>query len=551
MPAAWPRWWKNGLDRFRSRPPAMAETGNMKKFFTWLFFLPLVGLSVADVAFSAPGRTQRSAAGSGSARSAVSGGGSGAGGKARSGAPGGGGSVKKVSRNSSSAAEAEPGALGPGETCLLGRIQSVLESDCAYLMPEAVKGALDTEKKPFYCVFSYKDSGKTQSASNLFLQNFYNLSEDSLGSSGAVTQIRDSAEGAGLYKYYEYIERELSAGTLSEGMVLDSLTDHALSGSAGQTGMSAEDKKRIKKKHVESVGMSVGLVEADVEKCRKSAKSVMIDECKTLGNMNAKKLVGDSCGEYESVLQKLAGDMKMRVYSNAGSIRLVLLKRNQDSLAEAAAKQKYDEDKAKLLRDTSASSLALALEEPKARRLEAALRAAPLKAEVADLSGSRKNSRQKDLDKILAEICRYDRTIKGLDSEYKADDCLAKCSDGRPSGAEPEGCVAEVAAAPDENLPVCTAGQYLYDPANPDRDYGAAPASTSTAASSGNSCPANQKQGTPCGAYTEAECKEASSAANKVYWDAAAPASCKICAAANTYTAKTATAAATCAAPAS
>ncbi|MDR1476718.1 MAG: hypothetical protein LBI17_01155 [Rickettsiales bacterium] len=428
----------------------------MRRFASFSCFALLAAAVFAGEAFSRPGSGAgkiRSAAGSAGSsriiRSASSGGGSGK--RAASSAPvagrGSDGTPSKVagklSKSDKDAGDASAGPVPSGaESCLGSRIAGLLENECSYLVPEEIAGSLDLEKKPFYCVFSYKEGGSGDSASGYFLRAAYNMSEDQLGSEGAARMVRDT-ENIAMYKYYDYVLAQIEAGTLHESMVMDSLANEALSGSVATTGLDNAKKTSIKKKHVEQVSIPLSLSSVDLDRCRRASKDAFVDQCKMMGNMAAKKLVKDSCQEYEEILQVVASDRKSRAVASASQIRQALLKRIMASTAEEKMLSDLKQELADQMTATAQASRDFALAEPKSKRQEAALALSPMVAEYAEMKeGSAKNRSKKEIDALQAEICKYDRQIVAIDLEYKAPDCLAKCKDGLATGAEPAACLA-------------------------------------------------------------------------------------------------------------
>jgi hypothetical protein len=428
----------------------------IRRFFAFSCFASLAAL-FADGAFSKPisgaGRI-RSASSSGSAARSASSGGvpdKRSGSSAPASARGSGGVPSKVagrSSNSSKTEEDTSSAAVPSgaESCLGPRIAGLLENECSYLVPNEVAVSLDLEKKPFYCVFSYKESGNIDSASGYFLRAAYNMYEDQLGSEGIARMVRDTTNVA-MYRYYDYVLDQIEAGTLHESMVMDSLANEALSGSAAITGLDNAQKTSIKKKHVEQIAIPLSVSSVDLDRCRRASKAAFVDQCKMMGNVAAKKLVRDSCSEYEEILQVVASDRKSRAVASAPQIRLALLKRIMASTAEEKALTEFKSELAAQLDATAKASYDFSLAEPKSKRGEAVVKLSPMLAEYADMKeGSAKNRQKKEIDALRAEICNYDRQIVVIDPAYKAPDCQARCKDGVATGAEPEGCPADDAA---------------------------------------------------------------------------------------------------------
>ena len=294
----------------------------MKKFLVFVVSFVVILGSFFDVAFSQRARrrqaSSRKTKRAGNIKRAATSGGSGAkssgntkkatGSKSKSKSSS---SSKSGASSSSSSSSSSGEGLSAELKCLQQNLSSLLEDKCKFVVDSDITSALEGED--LYCVYNYKDSGKTSSVYNYYLNAYYGVSETSVKSDTSIVNVKNSSKNA--LKYYQYLIDEIANGTLKESKILDSVTEKVLENS----NVANDVQGVIEKKSVETVPLSMSIVSSDLENCTKATKAIL-KECGAIGNQTVKKKISESCTAYNAVLLKLAGNKKTEALGFEGEI---------------------------------------------------------------------------------------------------------------------------------------------------------------------------------------------------------------------------------------
>ncbi|MDR2098423.1 MAG: hypothetical protein LBO78_00150, partial [Rickettsiales bacterium] len=377
----------------------------MRKICMLAGFLFLLAAAF-EFAQAAPGARAASGAKPKAARAASSSGAGGAkstrsGASKSSGSKGGsqkGGAKKDKSKSSSSgkeeeAAPVDPALSGP-EGCLVSKIGGLLASDCSFLVDEAISAGMGSD--PLLCVYNGKDAGSAKSVYNIFLRQYYGISEGGVKASTSLVDVRDQKKGA--MKYWQYIIDEAGAGTLKENKIFDSVTEAVLENSS----LSSSDQLAIEGKSVDTVELSIPLVKSDLERCAKSAKAAM-NECKAVSDISIKKKIAASCTAYEAVLVKMAGAKKAEAMGFESEIVAVLQQRLRAELDNTRNALDREQEKAALDSQKLAAQTDTEIAKTMEKRTKLVLEASGIMNDIAELEAEdedEKKDYQADLDEV-------------------------------------------------------------------------------------------------------------------------------------------------------
>lgn len=405
----------------------------MKKFLVFVVSFVLVLGSFFDVAFSQRARrrqaSSRKTKRAGNIKRAATSGGSGAkssgntkkatGSKSKSKSSS---SSKSGASSSSSSSSSSGEGLSAELKCLQQNLSSLLGDKCKFVVDSDITSALEGED--LYCVYNYKDSGKTSSIYNYYLNAYYGVSETSVKSDTSIVNVKNSSKNA--LKYYQYLIDEIANGTLKESKILDSVTEKVLENS----NVANDVQGVIEKKSVETVPLSMSIVSSDLENCTKATKAIL-KECGAIGNQTVKKKISESCTAYNAVLLKLAGNKKTEALGFEGEIINALKERAnadfydyKELVEQQAEKLKLDEQYAETQKKTKLLTL-------KNKRDDTASKLVELRNRIKGLNSddSAKETFESQANTYASSLCLLDQQISSLDSTYKPSDNLAKCSD--------------------------------------------------------------------------------------------------------------------------
>ena len=405
----------------------------MKKFLVFVVSFVVVLGSFFDVAFSQRARrrqaSSRKTKRAGNIKRAATSGGSGAkssgntkkatGSKSKSKSSS---SSKSGASSSSSSSSSSGEGLSAELKCLQQNISSLLGDKCKFVVDSDITSALEGED--LYCVYNYKDSGKTSSVYNYYLNAYYGVSETSVKSDTSIVNVKNSSKNA--LKYYQYLIDEIANGTLKESKILDSVTEKVLENS----NVANDVQGVIEKKSVETVPLSMSIVSSDLENCTKATKAIL-KECGAIGNQTVKKKISESCTAYNAVLLKLAGNKKTEALGFEGEIINALKERAnadfydyKELVEQQAEKLKLDEQYAETQKKTKLLTL-------KNKRDDTASKLVELRNRIKGLNSddSAKETFESQANTYASSLCLLDQQISSLDSTYKPSDNLAKCSD--------------------------------------------------------------------------------------------------------------------------
>lgn len=404
----------------------------MKKFLVFVVSFVVVLGSFFDVAFSQRARrrqaSSRKTKRAGNIKRAATSGGSGAKSSGNTKKATGSKSKSKSSSSSKSGASSSSSSSSSGEglsaelKCLQQNISSLLEDKCKFVVDSDITSALEGED--LYCVYNYKDSGKTSSVYNYYLNAYYGVSETSVKSDTSIVNVKNSSKNA--LKYYQYLIDEIANGTLKESKILDNVTEKVLENS----NVANDVQGVIEKKSVETVPLSMSIVSSDLENCTKATKAIL-KECGAIGNQTVKKKISESCTAYNAVLLKLAGNKKTEALGFEGEIINALKERAnadfydyKELVEQQAEKLKLDEQYAETQKKTKLLTL-------KNKRDDTASKLVELRNRIKGLNSddSAKETFESQANTYASSLCLLDQQISSLDSTYKPSDNLAKCSD--------------------------------------------------------------------------------------------------------------------------
>lgn len=407
----------------------------MKKFLVFVVSFVVALGSFFDVAFSQKARrrqaSSRNTKRAGNIKRAATSGGSGAkssgntkkatGSKSKSKSSS---SSKSGSSSSSSSSSSSGEGLSAELKCLQQNLSSLLGNECKFVVDSDITSALEGED--LYCVYNYKDSGKTSSVYNYYLNAYYGVSETAVKSDTSIVNVKNSSKNA--LKYYQYLIDEIANGTLKESKILDSVTEKVLENSNVATDVQGV----IEGKSVETVPLSMSIVSSDLENCTKATKAIL-KECGAIGNQTVKKKISESCTAYNAVLLKLAGNKKTEALGLEGEIINALKERAnadfydyKELVEQQTEKLKLDEQYAETQKKTKILQL-------KNKRDETANKLVELQSKISglDADDSAKETFESQANNYASSLCILDQQISSLDSTYKPSDSLAKCADSK------------------------------------------------------------------------------------------------------------------------
>lgn len=404
----------------------------MKKFLVFVVSFVVVLGSFFDVAFSQRAKrrqvSSRKTKRAGNIKRAATSGGSGVKSSGNTKKATGSKSKSKSSSSSKSGASSSSSSSSSGEglsaelKCLQQNLSSLLGDKCKFVVDSDITSALEGED--LYCVYNYKDSSKTSSVYNYYLNAYYGVSETSVKSDTSIVNVKNSSKNA--LKYYQYLIDEIANGTLKESKILDSVTEKVLENS----NVANDVQGVIEGKSVETVPLSMSIVSSDLENCTKATKAIL-KECGAIGNQTVKKKISESCTAYNAVLLKLAGNKKTEALGFEGEIINALKERAnadfydyKELVEQQTEKLKLDEQYAETQKKTKLLTL-------KNKRDDTASKLVELQDKINGLNSddSAKETFESQANIYASSLCLLDQQISSLDSTYKPSDNLAKCSD--------------------------------------------------------------------------------------------------------------------------
>lgn len=330
-------------------------------------------------------------------------------------------SYSKSSSSSKKSGEETTGSLSKELKCLQDKITEIIDGPCAFLVDTDIKDGLGEED--LFCLYNYKDSGKTSSIFNYYLGAYYGITENSIKADTSIVNVRNSSKNA--LKYYQYLIDEINYETLQESKILDNVMEAVLK----NADLDIDVQNTIEAKSIDSVPISIDIVSSDIEACTKATKSAMT-ECNAIGNLTVKSKIAESCTNYNAILIKLAGAKKAEALGYETEILKILKQRaNADfyDYKDMVTMEKEKLELKKTYKEVLNENSAL---EYKEKREEAILKIATLTEEIENTTDEEvKAEKQKSIDTYKESICSYDKSIKKYDKTYKPDDDSAHCKD--------------------------------------------------------------------------------------------------------------------------
>lgn len=327
-------------------------------------------------------------------------------------------SGKKVVVAKSSTTDQEDGeeAISEQLACLKSNLSSILEGSCKFVLDDSIKEML--QDHDLYCVYNYKDSGKTKSIANYYLSAYYGISESSVKDNTTIVNVKNSAKNA--LMYYQYLIDEISNGTLKESKILDNITETILDNADIDYSVS----NTISARTVESVPLSINVIASDIENCADKAKEIM-RECNAVGKQDVKKAINESCSVYQSVVLKLAGDKKAEALGFENELLTALKERANADFYDFKEQVEMESEKLELEQLQYDTNQARKLLEKKNSREEYANKANELAKKIAAMDEDEdKTAQEATYNAYISQICALDKTILSIDSSYVPGDNL-------------------------------------------------------------------------------------------------------------------------------
>lgn len=305
--------------------------------------------------------------------------------------------------------------------CLKGKLSEILSGACSFVLDEDIREILGDED--LYCVYNYRDVGKTSSIYNYYLGAYYGITESSLKANTSIVNVKNTAKNA--LKYYQYLIDELNAGTLKESKILDSVTEAVLK----NADMDFSVESTIGNKSIESVPISINVIASDITSCTKLTKTALT-ECNAVGNTDVKSKIAESCNAYNSALIKLAGNKKAEALGYDAEIIAVLKQRVNADFYDYKDMVLLEQEKVELQETYSNVLSKKALLDNKSKRVDIAEKANKLIEEIASTNSEEvKTSKESLLAEYKKQLCNLDKLISNADVNYKpADDLTADCT---------------------------------------------------------------------------------------------------------------------------
>lgn len=333
------------------------------------------------------------------------------------------GSSKKTTskKGSSSKSSIDDTEVGAELKCLQGKLSEILAGACKFLLDDDIRAGLGSED--LYCVYNYRDVGKTSSIYNYYLGAYYGISESAVKANTSIVNVKNNAKNA--LKYYQYLIDEINAETLKESKILDSVTTEVLK----NADMDFSVENTIERKTIESVPISIDVIESDITNCTKLTKAALT-ECSAVGNIDVKNKIAESCSSYNSVLIKLAGDKKAEALGYDAEIIAVLKQRVNADFYDYRDMVLLEQEKVELQETYSDLVSKKALLDNKSSRSSYAEKANKLKDEIDTTSSEDvKKSKEEQLALYINQICKLDKLILKADKDYvPLDDWSDNCS---------------------------------------------------------------------------------------------------------------------------
>lgn len=229
-------------------------------------------------------------------------------------------SGKKSARSDASKEDgeaAEKSNLSAPAECMLSASGSVMEGECAYLLEGLPDGF---KSKDFLCVYQTKGTAKSGSATEIYMQQNYGLSESGLKANTAEVGVKYKKRG--LRKYYDYIVKRADSGSLSEADILSPFATELLD----KSNLDYDSIETIEEKDISSVSLAADITKTDMDACLKRVKETT-KECGYSNDNELKKRIETSCAEYESELMKLAATARAEAVKRQEKIISALLDR--------------------------------------------------------------------------------------------------------------------------------------------------------------------------------------------------------------------------------
>lgn len=331
---------------------------------------------------------------------------------------------KSYSKSSSSSKKSndEPaGSLSKELKCLQGKLTEIIDGPCNFLVDSDIKDGLGEED--LFCLYNYKDSGKTSSIFNYYLGAYYGITENAIKADTSIVNIKNSSKNA--LKYYQYLIDEINYDTLKESKILDNVTDAVLKNADLDTSV----QNPIESKNIDSVPISIDIVSSDIEACTKATKSAMT-ECNAIGDLTVKSKITESCTNYNAILIKLAGAKKAEALGYETEILNALKQRANADFYDYKDMVNLEKEKLELKKTYTEVVNETSALEYKEKREEAILKIATLTEEIKNTTDEEvKTKKQASINTYKEQICSYDKTIKKYDKTYTPDDDSSHCKD--------------------------------------------------------------------------------------------------------------------------
>lgn len=250
-------------------------------------------------------------------------------------------SSKKTSSSKNDKEESEEIEISEEEQCMIDNIPTLLDGDCKFLNEPEIIESLSNK---FYCIYNYKDKSKIDSVYNYYLYQKYGIKETSLKNNDATVKISDNPRGAS--KYYEFLISELKNGSLSEGKILNFLTEEIV-----YEGIyfSPNEERAISSVSVDETGITSDIMKNDIATCEKAIKSA-VKQCGISSNTEMQDKIEESCIEYESALIKQTTTVKNELLDMKAELANVL-KQRAGIISQKEEQEKIEKEQKKRERE--------------------------------------------------------------------------------------------------------------------------------------------------------------------------------------------------------
>ncbi|MCR5506425.1 MAG: hypothetical protein K6F04_01090 [bacterium] len=261
-------------------------------------------------------------------------------------------SSKKKSKDEKKESDSEESELSATEQCMVDNLETLLSGECKFLNEPEVLSELSNK---FYCIYNYKDKSKAESVYNYYLYQNYATNEESIKEGDASVVIKNPQNGnlKGASKYYETLISGAEDGTLSDGKILDFLTEEVLDSDSSLT---SNEISAIQKISIDSATITMDVVKENIETCKKATKKI-VNSCGIASNEEMQDKIISSCDEYNTALVKRTANNKAKVMDLKAKLVEILRNRANTSLKKSdkseTSESKDTEGKSTETKDTS------------------------------------------------------------------------------------------------------------------------------------------------------------------------------------------------------